>query len=589
MVLFWAVCPSCGGVSLSSSRQPVVGVFGQDIILPCQLSPPVRLRDMELLWRKYEPEYIIIHSYTDRGKQEVQGRDYKDRTELFPDEFIRGNLSLKLKSLRVREAGNYQCIVKSAEGNHEALTELQIEATAPVRISVTGPEGSGLGLSCKSTGWFPEPTVRWVTQDGQALAMEPVTTITQDQQQLYTVESHITVPGGKDAGEIRCIVQNSLRGTKQHSAIELGAKGKAAGRKVEQEVTLLDKDVLPKTMEAENTDLRKWKAFRKARSYQVAITLDPSHQHPELIVSEQGQCVQCRPSSLGPAPCIAVGHQGFASQRAYWEVEVGDGEDWELGVLSESTRAQVRRGEVEERPKEGFWALGRAGGQYHPLEADTLLQSQEKAVVIGVYLDGEAGKLMFYNVVHMALIMEIPVPDSETLYPFLSPGPAMGGAAGDPLRICPPRDWDFPQQLVPKRSPKDAQSKDNTKHRDHAAQEGRGNDFGPSSASPTPVTSCSSDCKLQESQQLHPGPSQRPGELQGPPNGDKEGLQQKPLRRKAPHTPPGAQSQRAKPRHGLSSIAPGVKTGRPPPQSQARLLVRPGVFGTRDIPPHMGR
>ncbi|XP_067170373.1 butyrophilin-like protein 8 [Apteryx mantelli] len=183
---------------------------------------------MELLWRKYEPEYIIIHSYKDRGKQEPQGRDYKDRTEVFPDEFIRGNLSLKLKSLRVREAGNYQCIVKSAEGNHEALTELQIEATAPVRISVMGPEGSGLGLSCKSTGWFPEPTVRWVTQDGQALAMEPVTTITQDQQQLYTVESHITVPGGKDAGEIWCTVQNSLTGTKQHSAIELGGESQLA-------------------------------------------------------------------------------------------------------------------------------------------------------------------------------------------------------------------------------------------------------------------------------------------------------------------------------------------------------------------------
>uniref|UniRef100_A0A8B9P6Z8 Ig-like domain-containing protein n=1 Tax=Apteryx owenii TaxID=8824 RepID=A0A8B9P6Z8_APTOW len=122
-----------GGVSLSSSQQPVVGVFGQDIILPCQLSPPVRLRDMELLWRKYEPEYIIIHSYKDRGKQEVQGRDYKDRTELFPDEFIRGNLSLKLKSLRVKEAGNYQCIVKSAEGNHKALAELQIEGEMQLR------------------------------------------------------------------------------------------------------------------------------------------------------------------------------------------------------------------------------------------------------------------------------------------------------------------------------------------------------------------------------------------------------------------------------------------------------------------------
>ncbi|XP_068779616.1 butyrophilin subfamily 3 member A2-like isoform X2 [Struthio camelus] len=516
VVLFSAVCPSSGGVSLSSSQQPVVGVFGQDIVLPCQFSPSVRLRDMELLWRKDESEYIIIHSYMDKGSQERSGKGYEGRTELFPHEFIRGNLSLKLKSLRVKEAGNYQCFVRSAEGSYEALTELQIEATAPVHISLTGPEGSGLGLSCKSTGWFPEPTVRWLRLDGQALAMQPVTTITQDQQQLYTVQSHITVPGEKDAGEIWCIVQNSLTGAKLHSAIELEgdvfprvspwlpafwvllafallalaagaffthrAKGKAAGRKAEQEAALLDKEKLMRTMEAENYDLRLQKeramkelAFRRARSYQVTITLDSSHQHPKLVVSENDRCVRCRPSSQGPAPRIAVGHPGFASQRAYWEVEVGDGADWAVGVLSESTRAQVRRGAVEERPKEGFWALRRTAGQHHIPEADTWLQTQEEAVVIGVYLDGEEGKLEFYDVPCMALIADMPVPDSEMLYPFLSPGPAIGGASGDPLRICPCSDWDFPQRLVAEKAAKDAQSKGGTEDGGHGTQEGSGN------------------------------------------------------------------------------------------------------------------
>ncbi|KAM8794795.1 butyrophilin subfamily 1 member A1-like [Eudromia elegans] len=527
-VLFSTICSSSNGVYLSSSQEPVVGVFGQDIILPCQLSPPIRLQDMGLLWRKFESAYIIINSYTGRENKELPGIGYKDRTELFPHEFIRGNLSLKLKSLRVEEAGQYQCFVQSAEGNHEAYVELQIQATAPVKISVTGPEGSGLGLSCKSTGWFPEPKVHWITRDLQALEMKPVTTITQNQQQLYTLESHITVPAGRDAGEIRCTVQNTLTDAEEHSTIELEgdvfprtspwlpafwillvlvllalaaaaflahrAKGKVDGRKAEQQKALLDREQMMKNIEAELFDLRNWKEFRRARSYQVDIMLDPNHKHPELIVSENRRCVQCSPSSQGPGPRIAVGHLGFASQRAYWEVEVGDGEDWELGVLSESTRAQVRQGGVEEQPKEGFWAIGRVGGCYHPSEANTRLQMQERAVVIGIFLEGDLGKLMFYNIAQMALIVEIPVPDSGMLYPFLSLSPGTGGVGRDALRICPRSDWNFPQQLVQELAIKDALSKSKTGHPGvHSIQEVSANNLGPSSASQIHVTSCSSD------------------------------------------------------------------------------------------------
>ncbi|XP_010216402.1 PREDICTED: butyrophilin subfamily 1 member A1-like, partial [Tinamus guttatus] len=529
------------GVSLSGSQEPVVGVFGQDIILPCQLSPPVRLQNMVLLWRKFETENIIIRSYTDRENEELPGIGYKDRTELFPHEFIRGNLSLKLKSLRMKEAGQYQCFVQSAEGNHEAYVELQIQATAPVKISVMGPEGSGLGLSCKSMGWFPKPKVHWATQDGRSLEMKPVTTITQNEQQLYTLESRITVPAGKDVGEIRCTVQNTLTGMERNSAIELEgdvfprtspwlpafwvlfvlvllalaaaaffvhqAKGKVDRRKADQEKALLDKD------------------FRRARSYQVDIALDPSHKHPELIVSENGRCLQCSPSSQGSAPCVAVGHRGFASQRAYWEVEVGDGEGWELGVLSESTRAQVKQGELEEPPKEGIWAMGRVEGRYHPAEADTRLQGQEKAVVIGVFLEGELGKLVFYNVATMALIVEIPVPESQMLYPFLSLSPGSGGVGRDPLRICPLSDWDFPQILVQKRSRNDAKSKGKTGHPGGgSSQEVLANNSGPSSASQNPVASGSNDRGRQESCQTDPEPSPSPREHRQPSDEDKAGI-----------------------------------------------------------------
>uniref|UniRef100_A0A8C4KHC8 Butyrophilin subfamily 3 member A2-like n=1 Tax=Dromaius novaehollandiae TaxID=8790 RepID=A0A8C4KHC8_DRONO len=271
--------PGSAEISLSTSLLPVVGELGQDVVIPCQLSPPAPLPGLEVHWRKYGLRTVSVHHHGREGTQETPGKGYEGRTELFPQEFSRGNVSLKLRSLHTEDAGSYQCFVGSQQRNLEATAVLQVEAVALVYLHVTRTEGSGLGLSCKSTGWFPEPTVRWVTQDGQALAMEPVTTITQDQQQLYTVESHITVPGGKDTEKIVCIVQNSLTGTKQRSAIELGgdvfpraspwlpafwvllllvllalaagaffahrAKGKAATRKAEQKVALQEKGRFP--------------------------------------------------------------------------------------------------------------------------------------------------------------------------------------------------------------------------------------------------------------------------------------------------------------------------------------------------------
>ncbi|XP_043390390.1 E3 ubiquitin-protein ligase TRIM39-like [Chelonia mydas] len=192
----------------------------------------------------------------------------------------------------------------------------------------------------------------------------------------------------------------------------------------------------------------------------VPITLDPDYKHPELTVSVDGRTVQHNPPSPGLAApsgaLIAVGREGFVARkdhgggggvcRGYWEVEVGDSLDWELGVLSETVRGRVRQGRLERLPE---WALGRSEGRYHPSEADTVIQTWGvRPTMIGVYLDLEGGSLSFYSVSSMALILEIPVEGSERLFPFLSPGHAAGRDQGKLLSICPPSDWDFHQELM---------------------------------------------------------------------------------------------------------------------------------------------
>ncbi|NXR16418.1 TRI10 protein, partial [Cinclus mexicanus] len=92
------------------------------------------------------------------------------------------------------------------------------------------------------------------------------------------------------------------------------------------------------------------------------LTLDPCTAHPHLHLSEDGKearghlvprDVRDHPQRFDFEPCV-LARGGFSSGRHFWEVEVGQGGVWALGVLRESAR---RRGPLSLTPKEGVWAL----------------------------------------------------------------------------------------------------------------------------------------------------------------------------------------------------------------------------------------
>ncbi|XP_075771466.1 uncharacterized protein LOC102457443 [Pelodiscus sinensis] len=220
-ILLLVPCALSDKFSLDGSLHPVVGVVGQDVVLPCQLSPRARLANMGVLWRKIDTGFIPVHEYSDQGPKNQPGEGYQSRTELFPQEFSNGNVSLKLKQLQESDAGTYHCFVSDPDWSQEATTELRIAAVAPVFIDVLGPQGQGIGLACKSSGWFPKPEVQWVGKNRQNLATEIVTDMTQDGENLYSVVSQVTVTEGKDTGYIICILRNSILEKEQQSAIHL--------------------------------------------------------------------------------------------------------------------------------------------------------------------------------------------------------------------------------------------------------------------------------------------------------------------------------------------------------------------------------
>ncbi|XP_074423570.1 butyrophilin subfamily 3 member A3-like [Larus michahellis] len=466
-----------------------MGVVGQDTILPCHISSTKPLENIEVRWKKITDGYIEdIHIYGQFGDKPTQ--KYLGRTSVPTDGFATGNVSLTLKNVQPADEGTYSCFVKSLDWGADTATMLSIAGTSEVFFEILGPQGNGLELACRSHGWFPKPTVQWVTQSKHRLS--PNTAIHQDSKQLFSVLSRVTVTR-EEAGEVTCQILNPLVQTEQKTTVHLStsvlislaslnitAKQRASKKKekalqaheTEKRLLLAEEKELkdrcgkrPFTVEngkgaaivekrqnctapgnAEMSlmlepgvnALSRALEFRRARSHMVPITLDEAQKHSELAVSSDRRIVQHKPSAqqpvMGGQLPIVVGREGFASGRCYWEVHVGDGLDWELGVLTETVRGTLKERSWKDLPEDGVWLLRRVNGKYWPEDVNAkILSSQNVQLrVVGLDLNLELSTLSFYNIVTADCILDISIKGIEgstKLYPFLRPGL---GEAGEP-------------------------------------------------------------------------------------------------------------------------------------------------------------
>ncbi|XP_034425198.1 E3 ubiquitin-protein ligase TRIM21-like [Hippoglossus hippoglossus] len=184
----------------------------------------------------------------------------------------------------------------------------------------------------------------------------------------------------------------------------------------------------------------------KISQHAVDVTLDPVTASSWLILSADGKKVslssQRRPS-LPDAPrrfdsCVSVlGEQSFTSGRRYWEVQVGDKTDWDLGVAKESINT---KGVVTVRPDSGYWAIcRRKGGSLSACTSPCVtLHLQETPQKVGIFLDYEDGSVSFYDSDAKTHIYTYSwCPFTEPLYPYFNPCLHDNGKNTAPLVICP--------------------------------------------------------------------------------------------------------------------------------------------------------
>lgn len=91
--------------------------------------------------------------------------------------------------------------------------------------------------------------------------------------------------------------------------------------------------------------------------------------HPELILSEDYKSVRwgvdigelpSNPERFGVYPFV-LGFERFTTGRHFWEVVVGGGGEWAVGV---ARMPMKRRDKFPYRPDEGVWAMGKWGDEY---------------------------------------------------------------------------------------------------------------------------------------------------------------------------------------------------------------------------------
>ncbi|XP_034646139.1 butyrophilin subfamily 2 member A2-like [Trachemys scripta elegans] len=176
------------------------------------------------------------------------------------------------------------------------------------------------------------------------------------------------------------------------------------------------------------------------------VTLDPDTAHRDLVLSKDQKSVRwgdTRPdlpnnSERFDSVLCVLGCEGFNSGRHCWEVEVGDGQYWAVGVARESVS---RKGRIEHNPETGIWAVQLWGDEFRALTSPIiLLPLSQVPSRIRVCLDCDQGQVTFFDAGNETLIFTFPpasVP-GERIRPWVW----LGWRAQ--LRLCPMWGREYP-------------------------------------------------------------------------------------------------------------------------------------------------
>ncbi|KAM9827421.1 uncharacterized protein ACB057_017814 [Neosynchiropus ocellatus] len=165
--------------------------------------------------------------------------------------------------------------------------------------------------------------------------------------------------------------------------------------------------------------------IKRIQKYTEDVTLDPDTANPWLQLSQDRRQVrhlgawQDLPDHADrfDTVVIVLGREGFTSGRHFWEVQVGEKDDWYLGVAKSSVN---RKGRISVSTSQGYWALAMKKGQGYRVSTSPplLLNLDRKLKRVGVYVDYEEGQVSFYDTKAQTHIYTMNDTFTEKILPF---------------------------------------------------------------------------------------------------------------------------------------------------------------------------
>lgn len=167
------------------------------------------------------------------------------------------------------------------------------------------------------------------------------------------------------------------------------------------------------------------------------MTLDPNTASNRLIISDSLTSLTCTeekqkvPDNPERFHIGVLGSKGFTAGRHCWDVEVGDSDNWTLGVVRQSIK---RKQLLKMQPDSGWWSIRYVSEKYRAgVKARTELKVAERPQVIRVLLDYERGEVSFSDPSANITLYTFTDVFSEKLFPYFN-----SASLKCPLRLCLP-------------------------------------------------------------------------------------------------------------------------------------------------------